>query len=226
MSSQRQFNFRAVPASTTSSEPKSSEGKRNVSSQAETSENKRTKAATSFAPQQTTLNNSGKEVTSKYFSQKPTSSAVNQQPPKTPTPVLNLSNLLPLTRVVKMQRKNGAIVQDCDVYIGRGVYKGGWNLPKSKWHNPYPVSSCGGSAAVACQKYRDYVLREPELLASLEELDGKVLGCWCKSEPSNACHGDTLLELLSMKKRGELDAYVKEYLKSNPTPLYPISNKK
>ncbi|KAG2393547.1 hypothetical protein C9374_007078 [Naegleria lovaniensis] len=126
------------------------------------------------------------------------------------------------TRVVKLQRRNGQIVQDCQVYIGRAMTMGGWNLPHSKWGNPYPVSTCGGSAEVACQKYRDYILRRDDLLQDLEELDGKVLGCWCKSDPSKACHGDTLVELLEMKKRGELQEYVQQYRNENPEPLYPL----
>jgi hypothetical protein len=34
-------------------------------------------------------------------------------------------------------------------------------------------------------------------MASLDELEGKTLGCFCKPEP---CHGDVLLELLTQKK--------------------------
>jgi hypothetical protein len=41
------------------------------------------------------------------------------------------------------------------------------------------------------------VLNTPELMESLDELDGKVLGCFCKPEP---CHGDVLLELIAQKK--------------------------
>ncbi|KAF0983852.1 hypothetical protein FDP41_007767 [Naegleria fowleri] len=129
------------------------------------------------------------------------------------------------TRVVKLQRRNGQVVQDCEVYIGRAMTMGGWNLPHSKWGNPYPVSTCNGSAEVACQKYRDYILRRDDLLQDLEELDGKVLGCWCKSDPTKACHGDTLVELLEMKKRGELEEYVRNYRKQYPEPLYPRSKR-
>jgi hypothetical protein len=34
-------------------------------------------------------------------------------------------------------------------------------------------------------------------MQSLDELEGKTLGCFCKPKP---CHGDVLLELLSQKK--------------------------
>lgn len=75
-----------------------------------------------------------------------------------------------------------------DVYIGR----------PSIWGNPY--SHKDGTKAQfrvstiqeAIEKYRDYILGNPELLSRLPELAGKTLGCWCKPGP---CHGDVLLEL-------------------------------
>ena len=41
------------------------------------------------------------------------------------------------TPVVRMRRHKGYVVQDCDVYIGRECRRGGWDLPASKWANPY-----------------------------------------------------------------------------------------
>lgn len=94
-------------------------------------------------------------------------------------------------QVVKIKRKNGLIIQDCDVYIGRACFMGGWKLPKSKWANPYTIADCG-SAEVAIAKYREYIVKNPELMASLGELHGR-LGCWCHPGP---CHGDVLVELV------------------------------
>lgn len=76
-----------------------------------------------------------------------------------------------------------------DVYIGR----------PSKWGNPY--SHLLGTQAEfmvstreeAIAKYKDYLLNNHELMKALPELQGKVLGCWCKPK---ACHGDVLVELL------------------------------
>lgn len=90
-----------------------------------------------------------------------------------------------------------------DVYIGRG----------SKWGNPYTsindrdtlASEVVESKEIALSKYKEYVLNTPELISSIDELDGKVLGCFCKPE---SCHGDILLELLSQKK-------LLEFLKKN-----------
>lgn len=73
-----------------------------------------------------------------------------------------------------------------DVYIGRG----------SKWGNPFLVGKDGIREEVI-EKYKQYILNKPDLLDSLGELTGKVLGCFCKPR---ACHGDVLLELLQERK--------------------------
>jgi hypothetical protein len=99
------------------------------------------------------------------------------------------------TTVVCLKRKNGVVVQDCDVYIGRACYRGGWKLEASKWANPYSVKECGGHGKV-CEVYKKYILGQPDLLADLKELVGKRLGCWCKKKPSDPCHGDVLVELI------------------------------
>jgi hypothetical protein len=69
-----------------------------------------------------------------------------------------------------------------DVYIGR----------PSKWGNPFKVGRDGTREEVI-EKYREWIKTQPELLAQLGELRGKILGCWCKPK---ACHGDVLVELI------------------------------
>ena len=77
-----------------------------------------------------------------------------------------------------------------DVYIGR----------PSKWGNPFshkPSNLAEIKVATrqeAIDKYREWIRSQPELMASLEELRGKRLGCWCVPEP---CHGNVLIELLT-----------------------------
>lgn len=93
------------------------------------------------------------------------------------------------TRVVKLQRKNGVVIQDCEVYIGRAMFRGGWKLKKSIWANPYKGSD-------TLDQYREHVTSKPELMSALHELDGKVLGCWCKKNGNEPCHGDVLVQLL------------------------------
>lgn len=93
------------------------------------------------------------------------------------------------TRIVNLNK------EPYDVYIGRG----------SKWGCPYTIikdrptlaKEIVASKEEALSKYKEYVLNTPELMESLDELDGKVLGCFCKPEP---CHGDVLLELIAQKK--------------------------
>ena len=66
-----------------------------------------------------------------------------------------------------------------DVYIGR----------PSKWGNPFPVSM-GRKECI--EAYEKWIMTQPQLLADLHELKGKVLGCWCAPLP---CHGDVLVKL-------------------------------
>src|SRR4029078_12033378 len=92
---------------------------------------------------------------------------------------------LPVTSVVHISRKAGVIVQGCDIYIGRSCNMGGWALPESKWRNPYTVRQYGGSCILLYIKH----LYDTELVLQTLELQGKVLGCWCKPKRS---HGDVL----------------------------------
>jgi hypothetical protein len=104
---------------------------------------------------------------------------------------------LSVAEVVKLSRKGGVVQQDCDTYIGRRVARGGWDLPQSKWSNPFRVESDSKEAREsAVANYRGYVLSRPDLMDSLHELRGKRLGCWCKTTPDVPCHGDVLVELL------------------------------
>lgn len=72
-----------------------------------------------------------------------------------------------------------------DVYIGR----------PSKWGNPYNIGKDGTRKEVI-EKYRKYILSNKELLNSLHELEGQILGCWCSPK---SCHGDILIELINNK---------------------------
>ena len=78
---------------------------------------------------------------------------------------------------------------DYDIYIGR----------PSKWGNPFSHKD-GTSAEFrvasrieAIQKYEDWIITQPHLMADLLELRGKVLGCWCSPKP---CHGNVLTKLI------------------------------
>ena len=72
-----------------------------------------------------------------------------------------------------------------DVYIGR----------PSKWGNPYSHKEGTlaefkvASRKEAIAKFEECLLQNEELMASLHELKGKTLGCWCKPA---SCHGEIL----------------------------------
>jgi hypothetical protein len=68
-----------------------------------------------------------------------------------------------------------------DVYIGR----------PSKWGNPYVIGRDGTREQVI-ERYEQWLLQQPELMAALSELAGKTLGCWCAP---HACHGEVLAQL-------------------------------
>lgn len=77
-----------------------------------------------------------------------------------------------------------------DVYIGR----------PSKWGNPFSHLASDKTIAQflvasreeAIARYEEWLLAQPELVAALPELRGKVLGCWCAPKP---CHGEVLVRL-------------------------------
>jgi len=89
-----------------------------------------------------------------------------------------------LTRVVHCRK------EPYDIYIGR----------PSKWGNPFTHHTVADTMAnyhvetrdQAVDSYAEWIREQPELLAALPDLRGKVLGCWCK--PAR-CHGDVLAEL-------------------------------
>lgn len=87
----------------------------------------------------------------------------------------NSEQAMQKTRVVHCKR------EQFDVYIGR----------PSKWGNPFVLGK-DGTRDVVIAKYEAWFKTQPRLIASLHELEGKVLGCWCAPK---ACHGDVLARL-------------------------------
>lgn len=120
------------------------------------------------------------------------------------------------TEVVKLQIKDGVLVQDCDVYIGRRFTMGGHNRHASKWRNIFKVKECKSSEDCLA-KYEAHVRAHVELIADLYELDLKLLGCWCAPEP---CHGDVLKKLVRETRFGGRHFYMDyslEDIKNAPT---------
>ncbi len=76
----------------------------------------------------------------------------------------------------------------CDVYIGRGSK---WGNPFAHTQSQHPVTRVASrDEAIRC--YSEWIRKQPQLMAALPELIGKVLGCYCKPA---ACHGDVLAAL-------------------------------
>lgn len=91
-------------------------------------------------------------------------------------------------KVVKVDRRN----QNWTLYIGRA-----WaGLAASKWANPFHLNRDRQFDANERQRvlvlYEKYVRSRLDLMAALHEIDGQVLGCWCRPY---SCHGDVLIKL-------------------------------
>ena len=88
----------------------------------------------------------------------------------------------------------GAQLQYSDVvYIGRAVNMGGWNLPSSKWANPFMINNDNREDSL--KLYCNYIINTPHLLHALPELRNKTLACWCHPRQ---CHGDVLIALYNI----------------------------
>lgn len=98
--------------------------------------------------------------------------------------------------VVKICRKEGKVIQDCDVYIGRACFRGGWELKQSEFHNPFSVNKFGREKSI--ELYENYLRQKIEEDETWKEkirnLEGKKLGCWCKPE---SCHGDIIIKIFT-----------------------------
>ena len=82
------------------------------------------------------------------------------------------------------------------VYVGRNPK---W-LPPSKWGNRFVVGVHGTrEECVALHRadLRERLREEAALWASLDELRGLVLGCWCAPR---SCHGDVLVWLANANR--------------------------
>ena len=76
---------------------------------------------------------------------------------------------------VQLEKENGETVQDCDVYIGNEISNLSLQLTESKWHDPYHMR-WDLLPSQRLEKYKVYIMNNPYLVKSLEELWGKHLG--------------------------------------------------
>lgn len=62
---------------------------------------------------------------------------------------------------------------------------------RSPWGNPFEMPADGTRDEVIANYAEHYLPYKPSLLAGIDSLAGKALGCWCAPE---ACHADVLKE--------------------------------
>jgi hypothetical protein len=91
------------------------------------------------------------------------------------------------TRVINIKT-----LEPYDVYIGNLVRFHPERYPQTKWGNPYSKYLKKYGREKVIKMHREYLFDNLGLLTQINELKGKILGCWCK--PAK-CHGDILAEL-------------------------------
>lgn len=98
---------------------------------------------------------------------------------------------MPITLCGKMTKVVHCRKSQYDVYIGR----------PGPFGNPFELGVDGARKEVI-EKYRKWLLGNPEMLEAIKVLKGKVLGCWCKNEDGSgpACHGDVIAEILDKEE--------------------------
>ena len=99
---------------------------------------------------------------------------------------------------------------DYDLYIGR---ENKWyQLKGSKWHNPIYLEK-ESDREIVIFKYFKYIIKQKDLLSQLEELDNKILACWCtdSEKPDKMCHGLVLIILRELQKKAELSDFIEKY---------------
>ena len=123
----------------------------------------------------------------------------------------------------------GKKIAEGAVYIGR--YNHNFNLPASKFANPFPVSKEAGGRGSTIEKYKKWLwqqlITEKITKSELLELDGKNLVCYCKPQ---ACHGDVILSAIKWVKSSDhaledaISNY-KEQQKANSDITYKVRRK-
>jgi|SRR5579885_1553734 len=111
-----------------------------------------------------------------------------------------------LPTVVRLRRKkDGTIVQGCDVYVGRRFTMGGWNLEESIWANPFK-SKDFTNIGDCLQQYEIYIRQKivanqayfnQVMFAMVSQGRSLTLGCFCKNKPTDSCHGDVIVKILT-----------------------------
>ena len=96
-----------------------------------------------------------------------------------------------MDKTIVVNKKN----KKFDIYIGRG----------SKWGNPFIMKDYSEKERNrVCDEYISWFWEQFELIKSLPELRGKILGCYCSPK---RCHGDFLCEVLNNNIKNEKEYF-------------------
>ena len=110
-------------------------------------------------------------------------SSTSNLSPATPEPnIINLHNVENIEEWLK---------SDNNVYVGREGENEVLKNEDCKWGNPFTLREYRSRKKVV-DLYRADISNNEELMAAIEQLHGKVLGCWCS--PCQ-CHAEVLHEL-------------------------------
>lgn len=90
-----------------------------------------------------------------------------------------MESVMPHPLVTHVRQRRGQI------YIGR----------PSIWGNPFKIGRDGTREEVIV-KYEAWLKTQPDLMAKLPSLKGKLLACFCAPQP---CHGDVLARLANQE---------------------------
>lgn len=110
-----------------------------------------------------------------------------------------LAESVPKATVVNITRVRGKRRVKFDVYIGRKTRNHGDSI----FRNQFTVPADGTKEEVI-EKFRQWLMgeaftdhdqiRRAAILMLIPDMEGLVLGCWCKPKP---CHGDILCALIN-----------------------------
>ena len=103
-------------------------------------------------------------------------------------------------KLVRLQKSRGAAQQGCDIYIGRKVENARWDLPKSVWANPHYCKG-GKDDEESLRIYEEHVRKDDSLLRAICTLEGHTVGCWCRVDEGERCHGEVLIKILEEQQR-------------------------
>ena len=81
-----------------------------------------------------------------------------------------------------------------DVYVGRpGPFGNPFSSKPSKF-----AKEIVATRKESIEKFRHYLLNNPELLDKIQELRGKTVACWC--DENQSCHADVIIEIIYTRR--------------------------